>query len=61
MTNRVQALGGSVANTLAGLSALGLTSAFIGRVNDDALGRFYQTEMVSGGLCCTNSVRDSLL
>ena len=49
MTNRVQAPGGSVANTLAGLGALGLTTAFIGRVNDDALGRFYQTEMVSGG------------
>ena len=49
MTNRVQAPGGSVANTLAGLGVLGLTTAFIGRVNDDALGRFYQTEMVSGG------------
>lgn len=49
MSNRVQAPGGSVANTLAGLGSLGLTTAFIGRVNDDALGRFYQTEMVSGG------------
>lgn len=49
MTNRVQAPGGSVANTLAGLGALGLTTAFIGRVNDDALGKFYQSEMVAGG------------
>jgi sugar/nucleoside kinase (ribokinase family) len=41
MTNRQQAPGGSVANTLAGLGNLGLTTAFIGRVHDDALGRFY--------------------
>lgn len=49
MTNRVQAPGGSVANTLAGLGNLGLSTAFIGRVNDDALGRFYAQEMVAGG------------
>lgn len=49
MTNRVQAPGGSVANTLAGLGNLGLTTAFIGRVNDDALGKFYAQEMVAGG------------
>lgn len=49
MTNRVQAPGGSVANTLAGLGNLGLTTAFIGRVNDDALGKFYEQEMVAGG------------
>ena len=41
MKDRVQAPGGSVANTLAGLGNLGLTTAFIGRVHDDALGRFY--------------------
>mgnify|MGYP001811062371 CR=1 FL=1 len=41
MTDRVQAPGGSVANTLAGLGNLGLKTAFIGRVHDDALGRFY--------------------
>lgn len=49
MTNRVQAPGGSVANTLAGLGNLGLSTAFIGRVNDDALGKFYASEMISGG------------
>ncbi len=49
MTNRVQAPGGSVANTLAGLGNLGLSTAFIGRVNDDALGKFYAQEMVAGG------------
>ncbi|MBR9650153.1 adenosine kinase [Thalassovita aquimarina] len=49
MTNRTQAPGGSVANTLAGLGNLGLGTGFIGRVHDDALGRFYADEMVKGG------------
>ena len=41
MDGRVQTPGGSVANTIAGAGALGLDAAFIGRVHDDALGRFY--------------------
>jgi len=41
MKERVQVPGGSVANTLAGLGNLGLATGFIGRVHDDALGRFY--------------------
>ena len=45
MDDRVQAPGGSVANTLAGLGNLGLRTAFIGRVKDDALGRFYAQAM----------------
>jgi sugar/nucleoside kinase (ribokinase family) len=49
MEDRVQQPGGSVANTLAGLGNLGLSTAFIGRVHDDALGRFYAREMVAGG------------
>ena len=49
MTNRQQAPGGSVANTLAGLGNLGLTTAFIGRVHDDALGRFYARTMADEG------------
>ena len=49
MRDRVQAPGGSVANTLAGLGNLGLTTGFIGRVHDDALGRFYADEMVKDG------------
>jgi len=49
MKDRVQAPGGSVANTLAGLGNLGLTTAFIGRVNDDALGRFYAQSMNENG------------
>jgi sugar/nucleoside kinase (ribokinase family) len=49
MENRVQAPGGSVANTLAGLGNLGLSTAFIGRVRDDALGRFYAKSMADSG------------
>ncbi len=49
MQNRKQAPGGSVANTLAGLGNLGLSTAFIGQVSDDALGRFYAAEMNAGG------------
>ncbi|EAR49917.1 kinase, pfkB family protein [Oceanicola granulosus HTCC2516] len=49
MKDRVQAPGGSVANTLAGLGALGLKTGFIGRVRDDALGRFYAESMEEQG------------
>ena len=49
MKERVQAPGGSVANTLAGLGNLGLKTGFIGRVHDDALGRFYAKSMAEDG------------
>ena len=49
MSDRTQAPGGSVANTLAGLGNLGLSTAFIGRVRDDALGRFYAASMAAEG------------
>ncbi len=49
MRGRREAPGGSVANTLAGLGTLGLATAFIGRVRDDALGRFYVEAMAAGG------------
>jgi sugar/nucleoside kinase (ribokinase family) len=41
--------GGSVANTMAGCGNLGLRTAFIGRVSDDALGRFYAGAMAEEG------------
>lgn len=41
MTDRTEAPGGSVGNTIAGIGQLGLSTAFIGKVKDDALGRFY--------------------
>lgn len=54
MKERVQAPGGSVANTIAGLGNLGLRTAFIGRVHDDALGRFYAQTMADGGTAFPN-------
>ncbi len=49
MSDRVQTPGGSVANTIAGIGMLGLSTAFVGRVKDDALGRFYASSMADGG------------
>ncbi|MDO5757792.1 MAG: adenosine kinase [Rhodobacterales bacterium] len=49
MENRVQVAGGSVANTMAGLGALGLSTGFIGRVRDDDLGRAYAADMARLG------------
>ena len=45
MGDRVQTPGGSVANTLAGLGTAGARTAFVGRVKDDDLGRFYADGM----------------
>ncbi|MCV2882336.1 adenosine kinase [Actibacterium sp. XHP0104] len=55
MRERTQAPGGSVANTLAGLGNLGLKTAFIGRVRDDALGQFYAQQMQAGGTAFVNA------
>ena len=41
--------GGSVANTIAGLGAMGLKTALIGRVRDDALGQYYAQSMFAAG------------
>jgi sugar/nucleoside kinase (ribokinase family) len=49
MDGRRQVPGGAVAITLAGLGELGLSTAFIGRVRDDALGRFYADGMERDG------------
>ena len=54
MQERVQTPGGSVANTIAGAGALGLDAAFIGRVHDDALGRFYADAMADDGVDFVN-------
>jgi sugar/nucleoside kinase (ribokinase family) len=54
MEDRLQTPGGSVANTVAGLGSLGLPTAFIGRVHDDALGKFYATSMADGGTAFVN-------
>ncbi len=55
MSNRTQAPGGSVANTLAGIGNLGLSTAFIGRVHDDELGRFYAAGMAEDGTDFVNA------
>ncbi|WP_028029244.1 adenosine kinase [Gemmobacter nectariphilus] len=49
MKDRTEAPGGSVGNTLAGCGNLGLKTAFIGRVRDDALGRFYARALQAEG------------
>jgi sugar/nucleoside kinase (ribokinase family) len=54
MGDRVQTPGGSVANTIAGAGALGLRTAFIGRVHDDELGRFYANAMQDVGIDFVN-------
>ena len=54
MQNRNQMPGGSVANSIAGLGALGLKTGFIGRVHDDALGRFYANAMTAEGIDFVN-------
>lgn len=42
--------GGSAANTLAGLAALGATCAFIGQVADDQLGEVFAHDIRAGGI-----------
>lgn len=54
MEGRVQTPGGSVANTIAGAGTLGLETAFIGRVHDDALGHFYADAMNENGIDFVN-------
>jgi len=55
MADRVQTPGGSVANTIAGAGALGLQTAFIGRVRDDELGTFYASAMADHGIDFPNA------
>lgn len=54
MGDRVQTPGGAVANTIAGVGALGLNTAFIGRVHDDGLGQFYAKAMTDNGIDFVN-------
>ena len=62
MKERTQAPGGSVGNTIAGLGNLGLSTAFIGRVRDDALGRFYEAALHAEGTAFPNPpVKDGKL
>lgn len=46
----IEASGGSAANTIAGLSALGSKAAFIGRVKNDQLGELFAHDIRAGGV-----------
>ena len=47
--DKLLAPGGSVANSISGLASLGASTAFIGKVGDDELGRLYQQELEKMG------------
>ncbi|MEY4159789.1 MAG: hypothetical protein RLZZ136_410 [Pseudomonadota bacterium] len=49
--------GGSAANTLAGLAALGATCAFIGQVADDQLGEVFAHDIRAGGISFATPAR----
>jgi sugar/nucleoside kinase (ribokinase family) len=49
--------GGSAANTLAGLSALGMQCAFVGQVADDQLGQVFAHDIRAGGIDFDTPVR----
>lgn len=55
MQDSTQMSGGSVANTIAGLGALGLSTGFIGRVSDDELGQVYAQGMAETGCRFVNA------
>ncbi len=50
--------GGSAANTLAGLSTLGLQCGFIGQVADDQLGKVFRHDMRATGIDFDTPVRE---
>lgn len=49
--------GGSAANTLAGLAALGASCAFIGQVADDQFGRVFAHDIRAGGIAFDTAAR----
>ncbi len=50
MASTVQVSGGCAGNTAAGLASLGGTAAFIGKVKDDELGRYYRHDIQAIGV-----------
>jgi sugar/nucleoside kinase (ribokinase family) len=50
MKNAVEASGGSAANTMVGIASFGGSAAFIGKVNDDRLGRVFNEEIHRAGV-----------
>ena len=56
MGTATEVSGGSAANTLAGMSSLGAQTAFIGKVNDDELGKIFRHDLNAVGVEFTVSV-----
>lgn len=50
MGTATEVSGGSAANTLAGLASLGAKTAFIGKVNDDELGKIFRHDLNAVGV-----------
>jgi len=50
MKNAVEASGGSAANTMVGIASFGGTAAFIGKVNDDRLGKVFNDDIHRAGV-----------
>jgi sugar/nucleoside kinase (ribokinase family) len=48
--NQTLASGGSAANTINGLANLSVKTAFIGKVGNDELGRFFNADMIKSGI-----------
>jgi sugar/nucleoside kinase (ribokinase family) len=57
MASAKEISGGSAANTLAGLAALGAKCAFIGQVADDQLGDVFAHDIRAGGIAFTTPKR----
>ena len=50
MKNAVEASGGSAANTMVGIASFGGSAAFIGKVNDDRLGKVFNDDIHRAGV-----------
>jgi len=50
MGSGTQTSGGSAANTVAGLTALGVRAGYIGKVRDDSLGRVFRHDLAATGV-----------
>jgi sugar/nucleoside kinase (ribokinase family) len=50
MKNPIEASGGSAANTMVGIASFGGKAAFIGKVNDDRLGKVFKEDIHKSGV-----------
>ena len=50
MSDTTETSGGSAANTLAGIASFGGKGAYIGKINDDALGRAFRDDLIKIGV-----------